>query len=179
VHRSRKSKPEGATYGARDGLEEELVDAQDNFGGAGTSAAAIKSATMSVGINQAHNAVISTASVTVPIDIDEFTNQLDPQSLATLENLIQSQQAREIIENYDLQQVPVNLPFVGGDEGKAQTWNNDNAGSNVSESASSIAGGMSPSSSTENSPTGFRGRSRGSERTRQSTTSSRLSESKI
>jgi hypothetical protein len=207
-HRTRKSKPEGVTYGGAEdvgfitttkssavvgvkvsggggGIQQQQQIRNIGSGGAGGSNKAATTTTgashgdnsMSVGINPAPVTAThvvpggGTTSSGATIDMDEFTNQLDPQSLATLETLIQSEQGREIIQTLDLEEGTVvgnssNMPSVlqrgdplgkGGitgltDAGKPSGW--DHSYTNANSNRVSGSGGESSASSVTGSNAG-------------------------
>lgn len=115
--------------------------------------------TMSVGINQVQD-VVQPGSGATPIDMDELTRQLDPQTLATLDNLIQSQ---ELMDNLELEHQTSSAPQIVEQSGVSSV-----------SSADSLGVGGSPASSVG---TGSQRSGRQSSRGRTTPVSARASES--
>lgn len=189
--RARKSKPEGVTYGGSTDVgfigipttPQPVASTSSNSSSVIKTTAATntievqllsgtaKEVSMSVGINPAHvvqpQSQISSSSIpgtTGSIDMDEFTNQLDPQSLATLENLIQSAQGNDIINinTLDLDHVS-NVHMSEGVESvdaKPPGWDHSYPGRDKDSSASVSV--SSTTSSAANSPGGSRNPGRSS-----------------
>jgi len=168
--RARKSKPEGVTYGgSADVGFIAIPTTTSNSGTAGAEVVEIdligggnKVAGMSVGIVPAQvvQPHISIApGATGSIDMDEFTNQLDPQSLAALETVIDSEEGREIIETMDLNQaVAVTAPIseAGTADPKPPGWDHSYTNKNSGGRDSSASASVSSTSSRANSPVGSR-----------------------
>jgi len=108
--RSRKSKPTPTLYGGAN--DEGYAPVKTSIPKA---KAASKKAPIQLVLNNASTAS-SAMLVATPenqdstgattIDMTEFAKQLDPQSLATLENVLQSEQAKEIFDNLTLADQP-------------------------------------------------------------------------
>jgi len=227
VVRARKSKPEGVTYGGSSDVgfitssnlssgggtqQIPIGGSSSSSGGVGGKSTASSTAgpDMSVGINQAPG-ISQTGSQVVPgglsgaIDMDEF-NDLDPQSFAALEKLLQSDQGREIVEHLELDstvtaapvatvsqvvepttvvETPLPKPVPEEGTGWDHSYTNTETGrkeggssASSSVAGSTVGGTMSPGSSVANSPSNSRGKG-GRPSARSRTSNPRVSEGEL